>query len=648
MTTHDGGGAARDAIELRFVDLCAGLGGFHRALHEAEAQARRRRTRMFPKNFTFRCVMAAELDDELRSLYVKNFPELAAEYQRLHPPERVRQIHEFADLYDGERLVRIHGDIRTLLDGKDKLRAWPGTTDDFLVPEHDLLCAGFPCQPFSKSGAQKGFEDLNGTVFRMLAVIIKHRTPRYVLLENVGNFERHDGGNTWHRVRKVLEELGYDIRATTHVGSDDGGDGLLSPHHLGFPHHRERFFVVAQRVDLVGSFPKRRHPFPLIHRNATDSAAHREKAERAAEARLSGIIMESEAVASADDFAAASLHPDRVRCVDHWNRLLEKIREHDERAREGGKPEIGVPSFPIWGYELDPWNHYPVDSNPADLIGNAEALRTHRRALVGHLGSQAWFRRESTPQGDRFYLANADPLNADLDAWVASWPKYASSRGEWPKWKQQFIRLSRGWGHVLWQRMDGKWLRSWIDELLTFVPSHQKLEFNCMGGDVDLWTHILQFRPSGLRVKRRCYVPALIAMTATQIPVVPRFDRTGGGPGGRHILPGEGLVLQGFPRTWALPKARGDAFAALGNGVNVELVAEIVLTWLFEKDGPYDRRGRLLEEGEREALLQPLPAPAAVPLFAHLPEVPAAPGVATRSSRRHAPTTANGGALHAK
>lgn len=648
MTARGDSGTARSVSELRFVDLCAGLGGFHRALHEAEAQARQRSSQPFSKNYSFRCVLAAELDDELRAVYVQNFPDLVAEYKRLHPPERVRQVPELTDLYEDDQLVRIHGDIRTLLDGDDKLRTWPGTTHDFLVPEHDLLCAGFPCQPFSKSGSQKGFEDLNGTVFRMLAVILKHRKPQYVLLENVGNFERHDGGNTWHRVREVLAELGYDIRATTHVGSADGGDGLLSPHHLGLPHHRERFFVVAQRMDLAGSFPERRHPFPLIHRNTLDSQAHREKAERAAESRLTEIIVESEAVATVEDFSAAALRPDRVRCIDHWNSLLAKIQDHDERAKLHSEPEIGVPSFPIWGYELDPWNHYPSHSNPADLLGNVEALRAHRRKLVGHLGGEAWISRESLPQGERSYLASSEPSDADLEMWVSSWPKYASARGEWPQWKQRFIRLSREWGLLLWQRMDGKWLRAWIDELLTFVPSHQKLEFNCMGGDADLWTHILQFRPSGLRVKRRCHVPALVAMTPTQIPVVPRINRVGGGPGGRHILPSEGLALQGFPRTWDLPKARGDAFAALGNGVHVGLVAEIVLTWLFEKDGPYDRTGKLLKEDEREALTQPVPPPTATSLFANLPEVPAVPQPAARLSRRHAPRVAKGGVLHAK
>ena len=78
--------------------------------------------------------------------------------------------------------------------------------------------------------------------------ILKLQTPSHVILENVGNFERHDHGRTWHIVRSSLGRLGYEVRATRHKAS--GGDGLLSPHHLGFPHHRERFFAVASRVGV--------------------------------------------------------------------------------------------------------------------------------------------------------------------------------------------------------------------------------------------------------------------------------------------------------------------------------------------------------------------------------------------------------------
>src|SRR6202011_1339873 len=91
-----------------------------------------------------------------------------------------------------------------------------------------------------------------------------------------------------------------------------------------------------------------------------------------------------------------------------------------------------------------------------------------------------------------------------------------------------------------------------------------KLEWNCHGEVRDLYEHVLQFRPSGLRVKRMRTAPALVSMTTTQIPIV--------GPQKRFITRTEGLRLQGFPDDHHLPKARRDAFAALGNAVHVELV----------------------------------------------------------------------------
>ena len=96
------------------------------------------------------------------------------------------------------------------------------------VPPHDILCAGFPCQPFSKSGNQKGLKDqTQGTLFHEIIYILEKHLPKYVILENVGNFERHDGGKTWNIVRLILERMGYDVAGTEHIAS--GGTGLISP-----------------------------------------------------------------------------------------------------------------------------------------------------------------------------------------------------------------------------------------------------------------------------------------------------------------------------------------------------------------------------------------------------------------------------------
>ena len=135
---------------MRFIDLFAGLGGFRLALERLGHE----------------CVFASEIDGQLREAYSENFPE--------GPP--------------------ISGDIR--LSKGD-------------VPPHDLLCAGFPCQPFSKSGAQAGLNDeTSGTLFHEILEILARHRPNYVILENAGNFGRQDSGRTWCMVKSSLEESG--------------------------------------------------------------------------------------------------------------------------------------------------------------------------------------------------------------------------------------------------------------------------------------------------------------------------------------------------------------------------------------------------------------------------------------------------------
>lgn len=167
---------------LKFVDLFAGLGGFHLAL----------------KEFGHSCVFACDIDQELRESYYKNFGLM---------PE---------------------GDIRKVsLDS---------------IPSHDILCAGFPCQPFSKAGFQAGLKDKErGTLFSEIIRIIKSHKPKYILLENVPNIKRHNNSRTWKKIVKLLCREGYDISSRE-----------LSPHHFGIPQIRLRTYIVGVRGELNG------------------------------------------------------------------------------------------------------------------------------------------------------------------------------------------------------------------------------------------------------------------------------------------------------------------------------------------------------------------------------------------------------------
>jgi len=430
---------------MRFVDLFAGLGGFQIAL----------------KRLGHECVFASEIDDELRSLYIQNFPE-------------------------AER--KTFGDIRLCRDE---------------VPPHEILCAGFPCQPFSKSGSQLGMNDkVQGTLFDEIVYVLDKCRPPYIILENVGNFERHDKGRTWQVVREKLKDLDYDVRGTEHITS--GGSGLISPHHFGFPHSRDRFFIVAKQENLP------ENPFPSINRKCVTNL---------------GAIVQSAAELTEQDLLETRLINSQRECIEHWNLFLSLFPE-----------EAPLPSFPIWGDEIDAI--YPF----ADYTPYVAPVEELKRSLNGHFSTASLSREEL----------------------LKLLPSYARTKeAKFPKWKIDFIRLNREW----FQNYREYFSQEWVEKLWRFPPSFRKLEWNCQGEERDLCKHVLQLRPSGLRVKRYSSSPSLVAMTSTQIPIL--------GPEQRFLTRVEGLRLQGFPDYHKLPRSRGRAFEALGNAVHVGVVEAI-------------------------------------------------------------------------
>ena len=427
---------------MKFVDLFAGLGGFRLALERLGHE----------------CVFACELDPILQELYNCNFP-------------------------DGPV---IYGDIR-----ESKRH----------VPPHDILCAGFPCQPFSKSGTQAGLEDeTSGTLFHEILDILKRHSPSYVILENVGNFERHDGGRTWSIVKSSLSGLGYDVVATEHVTS--GGQGLLSPHHLGFPHHRERFFAVATSVGVS------RDVFPTRNRKAITS--------------MTDVVQTLDEL-SEQDQEETRISSQHLKCIEHWNAFLCALPED----------RFVLPSFPIWADEIDAT--YPFESGTpwAYTLSNGNGVASNCHATLT--------------------LENFQAL-----------PSYARRQVErFPQWKVRFIAQNRMWLSLVRDELP----TDWIQQLQSFPPTLRKLEWNCQGENRNLWEHLLQFRPSGLRVKRYSNSPSLVAMTATQIPIL--------GPERRHLTQIEGLRLQGFPDEFQTPNSRTATFKALGNAIHVDVVCII-------------------------------------------------------------------------
>ena len=138
---------------MKFIDLFAGLGGFHVAMEQLGHE----------------CVFACEIIEGLANLYEENFG--------IKPARDIRQI----DVQD--------------------------------IPKFDILCAGFPCQPFSKAGKQAGMRDkIRGTLFDEIAKIIEYHRPKYFILENVPFIRNHDNELTWnYMVDKLQNQLGYHI-----------------------------------------------------------------------------------------------------------------------------------------------------------------------------------------------------------------------------------------------------------------------------------------------------------------------------------------------------------------------------------------------------------------------------------------------------
>ena len=124
------------------------------------------------------------------------------------------------------------------------------------IPGHDILLAGFPCQPFSIAGEKKGFEDkTRGTLFHTIAKILSVKRPAVFLLENVRHFEHHDSGRTWTTVKDVLQnDLDYSVYHT-----------VLNAKYFGVPQNRQRFFIAGFKDETVAfSWPKQKEKPPKL------------------------------------------------------------------------------------------------------------------------------------------------------------------------------------------------------------------------------------------------------------------------------------------------------------------------------------------------------------------------------------------------
>lgn len=263
-------------MPLRYIDLFAGLGGFHLALQKLGHE----------------CVFASELREDLRKLYAINFPG-----------------------------ANIQGDIT----------AW--RPED--IPAHEILCAGFPCQPFSQAGKQQGFNDEKdrGNLFNYICAIAAYHRPKYILLENVANLKGHDHGNTWKVIHQKLVDLEYEVAEPM----------ILSPHQFGIPQHRKRIYIVC--VDSnQGGLQDFKFPTPLKKKCSINS------------------------VLDLSETNFIKLKPDTRFQLEVWQEFIDQTVAHGHE----------IPRFPIWAMEFganyDYMNEAPAYQDLSSLIGKRGKL----------------------------------------------------------------------------------------------------------------------------------------------------------------------------------------------------------------------------------------------------------------------------------
>lgn len=188
-------------MTIRFIDLFAGIGGFHVAFHNLGAE----------------CVTSCEIDKYARQTYEHNFKKISPE------------LFEKGLFYN---------DIQQIIPSE--------------LPSYDVLCAGFPCQPFSQAGYKRGFQedkDNRGNMFFEILRLLKENKPRAFFLENVRHLIKHDEGRTFSTIERCIKDLGYSFNFKVVKASD-----------FNLPQHRPRVFIVGFREDVLNRddfvFPK--------------------------------------------------------------------------------------------------------------------------------------------------------------------------------------------------------------------------------------------------------------------------------------------------------------------------------------------------------------------------------------------------------
>ena len=315
-----------------YVDLFAGIGGFHAMLDHGGG----------------RCVYVSEIDREARETYQLNWVDPLPSSQR----------------------PIINTDI-TLDTPEDA---------EVGVPDHDVLAAGFPCQPFSKSGYQRGMDEARGTLFWNIARVLQDRKPAVVLLENVRNIAGPRHRHEWETIIRTLREIGYRVSDTPTVFSPH----FLPPHLGGTPQVRDRVFILGTYIGperVQAELDAGLEPAPTVVRAPVEGW-------QASDWRTEWILDDD---ASIEDIERYRLSADEVAWVDAWDDLVQRMW-----SRTG----LRLPGFPLWA---DHW----VPERTLDPVEMEALPRWKSQILI---------------KNARFY----DDNNPVIDDWRKAHPEFRS------------------------------------------------------------------------------------------------------------------------------------------------------------------------------------------------------------------------------
>jgi DNA (cytosine-5)-methyltransferase 1 len=393
-------------VQFKFIDLFAGIGGFHGALSAAGGEG----------------IWSSEIDTKAAQIYELNWG------------------------------LKPAGDIVELTD--------PSVSK--AIPKHDVLAAGFPCQPFSKSGKQQGFRDTTrGTLFFNICQILEARKPAVVFLENVRNLAGPRQRDTWMTIIRELRNLGYRVSDIPTVFSPH----LLPPSLGGAPQVRERVFILGTYVGKKRAWAES-DVLPVVEHKPVGGFDPQKWDVRKI---LSKKPNQEYRISDAEE---------------NWLLAWDDFVKMMLRERKGAR----LPGFPLWADDFVAKPRIPKDT---------------------------------------------------------------------PEWKADFLRKNSAFYLEHKQSID-KWLKRW-DGLKDFPPSRRKLEWQAQD-ERSIWDCVIHFRPSGIRVKRATYLPALVAITQTSIY----------GPERRRISPDEAKLLQGFPKSFKFDGQKdSDSYKQLGNAVSI-------------------------------------------------------------------------------